>query len=170
MIKILGLTAVALLVGAGTAAAACTEISSQTVALTGCVDEEWEATEGQGAQEFVYLTPDQNFGLMVIAEDAAVAAGQFRDAIISNAITGGASGNADAVKVVAERIENIDGKPFNVLTYTLDSDGTPILYQNFYYSQPGLGSIQILTFSLEGDALTAAYKAGVFTSTLKVGG
>lgn len=169
MIRILGLAAVALLISAG-AASACTDISSQTVTLTGCVDDEWQASEGEGAQEFVYLTADQNFGLMVITETEAVSAGQFGSAILNNAITGGAGGNADDVKVVGERIENIDGKPFNVLQYTLANDGSPILYQNFYYSQPGLGSIQILVFSLETDAVAAAYKAGVFTSTVKVGG
>lgn len=168
MIRILGLAAVALLISAG-AASACTDISSQTVKLTGCVDDEWQPTDGEGAQEFVYLTADQNFGLMVITEKDAVAAGAFRDAIVGNAVSGGAGGKADDVKVVGERIENIDGKPFNVLQYTLANGGMPILYQNFYYSQPGVGSIQILAFSLETDAATAAYKAGVFAATVKIG-
>ena len=61
------------------------------------------------------------------------------------------------------------GKPFNVLEYTIPNDGNPVLFQNFYYSQPGVGSIQILGYSLEADGTAAAYKTGVFASTVKIG-
>jgi hypothetical protein len=149
------------------AAFACTDITSQTVKLTGCVDDEWVASQGTGAQEFVYGTADGNFGMMVITEKEAFPATQFHDAIIANAVHG-AGDKADDVKVVSERIENIDGKPFNVLEYTLANGGKPILFQNFYYSQPGYGSLQILGYSLETDATTSAYRTGVFTATLKL--
>ena len=43
--------AAALLVAAP--ALACADISSKTVKLTGCVDEEWVAGQGTGAQECV---------------------------------------------------------------------------------------------------------------------
>jgi hypothetical protein len=71
--------------------------------------------------------------------------------------------------VVSERITNIDGKPFNVLEYTLANSGNPILFQNFYYSQPGFGSVQILSYSLEKDATAAAFNAGVFAATVSLG-
>jgi hypothetical protein len=147
--------------------AACTDISSTTIALTGCVDSEWVAGEGTGAQEFVYLTADQNFGLMVITEKEPIPSAQFREAIITNAVNG-SGGNKDDVQVVGERIVSIDGKPFNVLEYTIANDGNPILFQNYYYSQPGYGSVQILSYSLETDATAAAYRAGVFAATLKL--
>ena len=38
-------------------AMACTDISSKTVKLTGCVDDEWKACTGTGAQEFVNARP-----------------------------------------------------------------------------------------------------------------
>jgi hypothetical protein len=149
-------------------ALACTDISSKTVKLTGCVDTEWVQTQGTGAQEFVYATADGNFGLMVITENQAFAATQFHDAIINNAIKG-AGGKKEDVAVVSERVENIDGKPFSVLEYTLADNGSPILFQNYYYSQPGFGSVQILSYSLQTDATVAAFKAGVFASTVKLG-
>jgi hypothetical protein len=150
-------------------ALACTDISSKTIKLTGCVDEEWVAGEGAGAQEFVYTTADQNFGLQVITENGVVAAQAFHDAILNNAVTA-INGKPEDVKVISERIENIDGKPFNVLEYTIPNDGNPILFQNFYYSQPGVGSIQILGYSLDVDGTIAAYKTGVFTASVKIGG
>jgi hypothetical protein len=158
--------AAALLVAAP--AFACDDISSKTVKLTACVDTEWVPGEGKGAQEFVYATADQNFGLQVITETGVVAAQAFHDAIISNAIAA-IKGTADDVKVTSERVENIDGKPFNVLEYTIPNNGNPVLFQNFYYSQPGFGSVQILGYSLESDGNTAAYKTGVFASTVKLG-
>ncbi len=149
--------------------AACTDISSKTIALTGCIDEEWQAIEGTGAQEFSYLTADQNFGLMLITEKETIPLAQFRDAIIQNAING-SGGTADDVKIVGERIVNIDSKPFNVVEYTIPNSGNPILFQNFYYSAPGYGSLQILAYSLEADATASAFRAGTFAGTAKVGG
>jgi hypothetical protein len=147
---------------------ACSDIASKTIKLTGCIDTEWVAGEGKGAQEFVYATADQNFGLQVITETGVVAAQAFHDAIIGNAVKA-INGTADDVKIISERVEHIDGKPFNVLEYTIPNNGTPVLFQNFYYSQPGFGSVQILGYSLESDGTTAAYKTGVFASTVKLG-
>lgn len=150
--------------------AACTEISSTTIALSGCIDSEWQAIEGTGAQEFSYLTGDQNFGgLMLITEKEVIPTAQFREAIIQNAITG-SGGTADDIKTVGERIVSIDGKPFNVLEYTVPNSGNPILFQNFYYSAPGYGSLQILAYSLVTEATASAFRAGVFAGTAKVGG
>ncbi len=164
-----------LVVGAGLALltalpafAACTEISSETIALTGCIDSEWQAIEGTGAQEFSYLTADQNFGLMLITEKETIPLAQFRDAIIQNAING-SGGTADDVKIVGERIVNIDDKPFNVVEYTIPNDGNPILFQNFYYSAPGYGALQILAYSLDKDATASAFRAGTFAATAKIG-
>ena len=164
-----------LFIGAGLAlliagpALACTDISTKTVKLTGCVDDEWVAGQGTGAQEFVYTTQDQNFGLQVITESGVVAAQAFHDAILNNAVSA-IKGKPEDVKVISERVENIDGKPFNVLEYTIPNNGNPVLFQNFYYSQPGVGSIQILGYSLATDGTAAAYKTGVFASTVKLGG
>jgi hypothetical protein len=163
------------IIGAGVAllfaapALACTDITSKTVQLTACVDEQWKPLDGTGAQEFVYQTADDNFGMMVITEKDAFPATQFHDAIIANAVKG-AGGKADDVKVVSERIENIDGKAFNVLEYTLANSGNPILFQNYYYSQPGFGSLQILGYSLETDATASAFRTGMFAATVKLGG
>jgi hypothetical protein len=168
MSKSLAIGAVAALCCVAPAQATCTEISSQVVALTGCVDSQWQRIEGKsGGQEFVYQTPDGNFGLMVITEKDSFDPVKFRDAIVGNAVAG-EGGDKKSVVVNSERVANIDGKPFSVLEYTT-STGSPILFQNFYYSKPGFGSVQILSYSLPADATAAAFNAGVFAATVKIG-
>ena len=147
--------------------AACTEISSKTVALTGCIDSEWQPIEGTGAQEFSYLTADQNFGLMLITEKETIPTAAFREAIIQNAITG--SGSTD-VEVVGDSKATIAGKSFNVIEYTIPNDGNPILFKNFYYSAPDFGALQILSYSLKADRKASARKAATFTATVELGG
>jgi len=169
MLKTLIAGATLALLTALPAFAACTEISSKTIALTGCIDSEWQAIEGTGAQEFSYLTADQNFGLMLITEKETIPTAQFREAIIQNAIKG-SGGTAADVKTVREGIISVDGKPFNVIEYTIPNNGNPILFQNLYYSAPGYGSLQILAYSLEKDATASAFRAGTFAGTAKVGG
>jgi hypothetical protein len=168
MLKSLAVGAALALLSAVPALAACTEISSKRIALTGCVDQEWKKTKGIGAQEFSYLTADENFGLMVITEKEVISPKQFRAAIIQNAIKGSGA-SASEVKVVGESKATIDGKSFSVLKYTIPNDGDPILFQNYYYSASGFGALQILAYSLQSDASASARKAGVFTATAKIG-
>lgn len=164
-----------LLIGAGfllasaASAMACTDISSATVALTGCVSEEWTQSEGTGAQEFVYGTADGNFGMMLITEKDVFTMAQFRDAIIQNAINGN-GGDASKVQVLGERIETIAGEPWSVVEYAVDYQGSPLTFQNYYLSKPGFGSVQILGYSLTTMASAAAFKTGVFAGTVKTGG
>lgn len=164
-----------LLIGAGfvlaaalPAAAACTDIASQTIALSGCIDSEWQALEGSGAQEFLFQTADGNFALMLVTEAETFPMAQFRDAILQNAVTGSGA-TPEQVTVVNERVVSIDDKPFNVIEYQVPLDGNLLRFQNFYYSATGLGALQILAYSLDSDAAAAAYRAGVFAATVKLG-
>ena len=155
--------------GFATPALACTDISSKTVKLTGCVDEQWvPGKPSSDAQEFPYATADGNFGMQVITQTDAVSAQAFHDSIIGNAAAA-INGKPEDIKVISEHIENVDGKPFNVLEYSIPNDGNPIIFQNYYYSQPGFGSVQLLGYSLEADAAAAGFKLGAFAATLKVG-
>src|SRR3569833_2369301 len=106
--------------------------------------------------------------MMVIAQAQDLPLTKIRDALIANAING-VGGKKDDVSVVSERNENIDGKAFNVIENEVANSGNPILFQNFYFSQPGFGSVQILSYSLTTDATVAALKAGIFASTVKIG-
>src|SRR5688500_10581052 len=129
------------LLSAMPALAACTEIVSKTIEFRGCIAKEWHAIKATGAQEFSYLTADENYGLMVITEKETIPYGQFRSAIIQNAVKG--SGSTD-VEVVGDSKATIAGKSFKVLEYTIPNDGNPILFKSFYYSAPGFGALQIL--------------------------
>jgi hypothetical protein len=155
------------LLSAMPAFAACTAISSKTIEFTGCIAKEWHAIKGTGAQEFSYLTADENYGLMVITEKETIPYNQFRSAIIQNAIKG--SGSSD-VEVVGDSTATIDGKSFKVVEYTIPNDGNPILFKNFYYSASKFGSLQILAYSLKADRKSAARKAATFTATVDLDG
>lgn len=147
---------------------ACTDISSKVVKLTGCVDDQWVAAEPSAALEFSYLTSDQNFALQVVTEDEVLAAQTLHDAILANAAA--AVGNKpENVTVVSQRTENIDGKPFNLLEYTLTDGTNTLTYQNFYFSQPGFGTVQILVLSTPAESTAAGFKAGQFAGTVKLG-
>jgi hypothetical protein len=150
-------------------AVACSEISSATIKFTGCVDEQWQRQDGAGAVEFNYVTADQNYGLQVITETAVLSAQQMHDAILFNAASA-VSGDKTKVKEISARTENVDGKAFAVLEYTVDYGTAVIDYQNFYYSQPGYGTVQILGASTPQDAAAAGYKVGQFAGTVRVGG
>lgn len=162
------------IIGAGVAllfaapALACTDISSKTLKLTACVDESWQAQEASGAMEFSYQTSDQNFALQVITETAVLPAQTLHDALIANAVS--AVGSKDNVKEIGERVENIDGKPFNILEYQLTDGKTTLTYQNAFISQPGLGSVQLVVLSTPDDATAAALKLGMFAASVKIGG
>lgn len=106
---------------------------------------------------------------MVITEKEVIPTGQFREAIIVNAVNG-SGGNESDVAVVRERKVIIDGKSFDVVEYTVANDGNPILFQNYFYSAPNFGSLQILAYSLETDQTASAYRAGVFANTVQIGG
>ncbi|GEM_PF-2917924 len=165
-----------LLIGAGLAlaaalpaSAACTDIASKTVTLAGCVDSEWQPIEGSGAQEFVYQTADGNFALMLVTEADVFSMAQFRDAILQNAVSG--SGAApEEVKIVGERVVLIDARAFNVIEYQVPLGGNLLRFQNYYYSAPGFGALQVLAYGLDSEATAAAYRAGVFTASVTLGG
>ena len=101
----------------------------------------------------------------MISEDGAYPAVGLRSAIIANAVAA-SGGVEDNVKVVGERIENIGGKPWNMIEYQFLSEGVQYLFQNFYYSAPGFGTTQMLFFSDSAVATSAAYRAGQLLSTV----
>jgi len=159
MIKTLLLGAGALLVGM-TPAFACDTIKSQNVKLTSCIDDtDWVLQAPQGAQEFLYFSGDETIGFTIISEKETVAVSDYRAAILNNAAVG-SNIPVSEVKVLKERIENVGGKPWNVIEYQVGEPGQELLFQNFYYVQPGFGSTQFVYWSIVSDATSAAYRAG----------
>ena len=141
---------------------ACDTINSKVVKISVCIDDtEWVLQAPQGVQELLYFNTDETIGFTLITEKETVAVSDFRAAILNNAIGGAGEGaTIDDVKVVSERIENIGGKPWNVLEYQIGGPGAELLFQNFYYVQPGFGSTQLVYWSSPVDATSAAYRAG----------
>lgn len=141
---------------------ACDTINSKVVKISICIDDtDWVLQAPQGVQELLYFNTDETIGFTLITEKETVAVSDFRAAILNNAIGGAGEGaTIDDVKVVSERIENIGGRPWNVIEYQIGTQGQELLFQNFYYVQPGFGSTQLVYWSSPVNATSAAYRAG----------
>ena len=147
--------------------AACDTINSKVLKLSACIEEnDWVVQPKQGDQEFLYFSPDEKVGFTIITEAASFTASDFRNAVLIN----GKAANGDKdVAIIAERVENVGDKPWNVIEYQFGEAGQELEFQNFYYSQPGFGSVQVVFWSIPGDATVAAYRAGRVLSTLNYG-
>lgn len=149
------------------ALAACDTVKSKVVKLSACIDEnDWVVQPQQGDQEFLYFSGDQKVGFTIITENEAFTASDFRGAVLAN----GKAANGDKdVAIIGERVENVGDKPWNVMEYQFGETGQELEFQNFYYSQPGFGSVQVVFWSLPTDATVAAYRAGRVLSSLNYG-
>jgi hypothetical protein len=157
----------ATIVAVSPAFAACDTINSRNVKLSACVDEnDWVIQAPQGDQEYLYFSSDDKVGFTIITEKQTFSASEFRSAVLINARN--ANNGADP-RVVSERVENVSEKPWNFIEYQFGAAGQDLEFQNFYYSQPGFGAVQMVFWSLPADATVAAYRAGVLLSTLKYG-
>jgi hypothetical protein len=152
---------------ASPAVAACDTINSKNLKLSACIDEsDWVLQAPQGDQEFFYLSADERVGFTIITEKETFTATDFRGAILANAKSGN---EGTDVPVIGERVENVADKPWNVIEYQFGGAGQELEFQNFYYSQPGFGSVQLVFWSVPGDATVAAYRAGRLLGTLSYG-
>lgn len=159
--------AVATVFAVSPAFAACDTINSKNVKLSACIDEsDWVVQPQQGDQEFLYFSPDEKVGFTIITEKEAFTPSDFRGAVLANGKTANAGKD---VTIIGERVENVLDKPWNVMDYQFGEAGSELEFQNFYYSQPGLGSVQVVFWSLPSDAVIAAYRAGRVLSTLQYG-
>lgn len=163
---LLGAIASALLVS--TPALACETITSTKVKLSACVDPAgWATQTPAGDQEFLYYSSDETIGFAVISENGAWPVSQFREAILTNAVAAAAEAKPENVTIVSERLENIGGKAWNVIEYQVLTADAPLLFQNFFYVQPGFGSTQFVYWSAPEGGTSAAFRAGQMLSTIQ---
>ena len=148
--------------------AACDTISSATIKLSACVEQAaWLAQPpGGNGQEFLYFSPDQRVAFTIITEKEPLTPTDFRSAVLIN---GRSSNGGQDPQVVSERVENVQEKPWNVIEYIVGGPGEELQFQNFYYSQPGFGAVQVVFWSIPDDATIAAYQAGRVMSSLSYG-
>lgn len=148
-------------------AMACDTVTSSKVPLTACVDAAgWALQAAQGDQEFLYYSTDETIGFTIISEKETVAVADYRAAILANAAAAAADSKPENVTILSERVENIGGKAWNVIEYQVATPDQPILFQNFYYVQPGFGSTQFVYWSAPESGTSAAYRAGQMLSTV----
>jgi hypothetical protein len=147
--------------------AACDTVNSKNLKLSACIDKnDWVVQEPQGDQEFLYFSADETVGFTIITEKETFTASDFRGAVLANAKN---ANEGKDVSIVKERVENVGDKPWNVIDYQFGETGQELEFQNFYYSQPGFGSVQVVFWSIPDDAKVAAYRAGKVLSSLSYG-
>ena len=164
---VLATVAIATVFAVSPAFAACDTVTSKNLKLSACIDEnDWVVQPKQGDQEFLYFSADEKVGFTIITETQSFTASDFRQAVLTNGKN--ANDGADP-QILAERVENVGDKPWNVMEYQFGTAGQELEFQNFYYSQPGFGSVQVVFWSIPGDATIAAYRAGRVLSSLAYG-
>ena len=152
---------------ASPAFAACDPVNSKQLKLSACIDAaDWVVQEPQGDQEFLYFSQDGTVGFTIITETETFTPADFRGAVLTNAKN---ANDGTDVSIVKERVENVGDKPWNVIDYQFGASGEELEFQNFYYSQPGFGSVQMVFWSTPGDASVAAYRAGKVLGSLTYG-
>lgn len=149
-------------------ALACETLTSTKVKLSVCVDDTaWTAQTPAGDQEFLYYSGDETSAFTVISEKGAWPVADFRAAILANAAAAAIDAKPENVTVVSERLEKIAGKAWNVIEYQVTTPDTPLLFQNFYFVEPGFGSTQFVYWSVPEGGTTAAFRAGQILSTVQ---
>lgn len=164
MLKSIALGA-AIVVAMAAPAFACDQIASKQVKISACVDDTWQAQTAGGDQEYFYLSDDGNIGFTLIGEQGTGSASSFRSAILTNASTD----NAD-VKVLGERIENVAGKPWNVIEFQRNDGTNTFIYDDFYYLAPGFGAVQFIYWTIPDNVSSASFRAGQMMATIEFGG
>ena len=151
-----------------TPALACETITSTKVKLNACVDTTgWATQTPSGDQEFLYFSSDETMGFAVISENAAWPVAKYREAILSNAAAAALDAKPENVTIVGERLENIGGKAWNVIEYQVQIPNGALLFQNFYYVQPGFGSSQFVYWSAPEGGTSTAFRAGQMLATVQ---
>ncbi len=157
--------AVAIAMAVTPAFAVCDTVNSRVLKLSACIEEgDWVIQAPQGAQEFLFFSTDEKVGFTIISEAETFSVSEFRRAVLINGKN--ANGGVD-VAVVAERTETVADTAWNVIEYQFGSGASELIFQNFYHSRPGFGSVQVVFWSTPGDDTVAAYRAGKLLSTLK---
>ncbi len=145
--------------------AACDTVNSRVLKLSACIEEnDWVIQAPLGAQEFLFFSPDQKVGFAIISEAQTFSGTDFRRAVLINGKN--ANGGVD-VRVLAERVETVADTAWNVIEYEFGTADQKLVFQNFYHSRAGFGSVQIVFWSVPGDDNVAAYRAGRLLGTVR---
>jgi hypothetical protein len=127
-------------------------VKSTIVPLAVCVDPAvWEKVDAATGQEFVYFTKDQTAGFAIVTEKPSVALPAFHDGILAYAekLSGAAAGS---IKSYDDATLIVSGKSWGAMHYNATMQGNQIEFLDYYYSEDGLGAIQLLFWSAPADA------------------
>jgi hypothetical protein len=128
-------------------------VKSQKLKLQACLDPDvWDRSESGGDQEFVYFSKDGKAGFAVVTETPAVDLKAYHDTILQFAAR--QSGAAQPLASFDDASSTINGKLWGSMRYNVTVQGDSFEYLNYYYSEQGLGSAQLIFWSLPADAGT----------------
>ena len=158
---------------AQTAAPDCgtaTNVASVKIKIAACIDmNDWNAGEGTGEQEFVYFSKDGNVGFAYITEKAYAPLDAYGEAIIAYAVqqTGGAAGS---IVPFEPQEHEINGKTWRSMRYKVNVQGNDLEFLNYYFSDPGFVSAQLVFWTLPSGTAFGTALADKVMPTVTVGG
>jgi hypothetical protein len=131
-------------------------VKSTVVPLAACVDPGvWQKVETMSGQEFAYFTKDDGAAFAVVTEQPVVAMDQFHDGILAFAEKQSGA-PAGSIKSYDDATVTIGGRSWGTMHYNAAMLGNQIEFLTYYYSEDGLGSVQLVFWSAPADAAKVA--------------
>lgn len=123
----------------------CTDVPSQVVPVTLCLDPgKWTFADLGGGAELKLRLQQKELYLLVISEETVIEIPALKKAAVTNAQS--ASG-LTRVKVLSDSGASIDGHEFGKIEYATNVDGIDITYTNYMSKFDGEGSVQLVFFT-----------------------
>ncbi|MCB1386902.1 MAG: hypothetical protein KDJ80_13295 [Nitratireductor sp.] len=123
----------------------CTDVASEVVPVTLCLDpEKWTFADLGGEAEIKLRLKKSELYLLVISEETEIDIPALKKAAITNAQS--ASG-LTKVKTLSDGAASLDGHEFGKIEYATNVDGIDISYANYMSTFDGKGSVQLVFFT-----------------------
>jgi hypothetical protein len=139
------------------------------LAASFCFDPaEWNPGTPQGAQEFAYFSADGLSAAAVVTETVFLNATALQQAIVTSTANG-AGVTPEQVTVEDTGTHEVNGKTWSSVVFTLPFSGTNVTFRNYFISEQGVGTMQVVFWSEPKDAASTAAKAETVLNTLTFG-
>ncbi|MEZ5872661.1 MAG: hypothetical protein R3D32_12630 [Nitratireductor sp.] len=123
----------------------CTEIKSEVVPVSVCLDpEKWTLANLNGAEEHGFRHKEHDLYFLMITEKTVIEKPALKKAAITNAQS---AAGLNKVNVLEDDAASVGGYPFGHIVYNTIVDGIDITYANYYTSFPDVGSLQLVIFT-----------------------
>jgi hypothetical protein len=132
---------------------------SQTVRMAFCFDPAvWDAGEASNDQEFMFLSKDGSTGLIVIPDAKIYDMQALHDAVPVSAAQNGQT-TVDQINASDAPPVEINGKTWMGTRYLLTVEGNQFSYLDYHLSDAGVGTAQLILWTLPGEEAKSTEKA-----------